>query len=787
MVRRIVTFALAPVALLALAAGPAAAHEAQHVISARKLVLKVSGKKRKLLFKATGEGTIAPTHDPAETETSLMVVATAGNGRTALIELDPTRWKGKGGRRGYRYKDRKGSRGGVRSIVFRPGKIVVKAGGPNLPWSGDPAIEAAWVLFRVEEETYCALLPGKMKGRATFRAARASAPAACPATMCGNGEREEGEECDDGNLVDTDGCTTACTRGTCQGDQFPSTFAAIQATVFDNPTFGCTAAQCHGGAFPQAGLDLTAGHAYASLVDAESTGSANGMKRVLPGEPEQSFLYRKLAWKTLGRPADGGSPMPTGTPAELTADQLDAIARWIRGGAPADRVVEGTADKLGTCLPEADPLTIPPPPPPGAGVGVQLRQTPWDLPAGSEDEICMATYYDFTQTDLVPDSARVACPPALQGPTNPSGECFRYHAQQLFQDPQSHHSIIRTYLGDFDVTHPAWGPWTYKFQDHANPLHGTPCDPRAIDPATGTNPGCSGAVHSAVACLGYGPPDFSRGIRDGGATADKSPSFSGSQEPYFEQEFADGVYAVLPMQGIVAWNSHAFNLTHTDTTMSQYLNLEVARPEDQRFQAQAIFDAGSIFVQNVPPFATREYCRTYTLPQHARLFELGSHTHRHGVRFRIWAPPNAPCIPGQPACVPPDDPSRLVYVSTEYTDPLQLRLDPPWPYDGVDGASRTFLYCSLYDNGATPESPPVKRRSTSPVPPLVFNAAVGPGGPCGDATVACLGGPSQGMLCRGDDAACGPGGVCDACPLRGGVTTEDEMFILLGTYYVDGS
>ena len=39
------------------------------------------------------------------------------------------------------------------------------------------------------------------------------------------------------------------------------------------------------------------------------------------------------------------------------------------------------------------------------------------------------------------------------------------------------------------------------------------------------------------------------------------------------------------------------------------------------------------------------------------------------------------------------------------------------------------------------------------------------------------------------DASCdtedGAGdGVCDACPLIGGVTTEDEMFLLLGNYFV---
>ena len=30
------------------------------------------------------------------------------------------------------------------------------------------------------------------------------------------------------------------------------------------------------------------------------------------------------------------------------------------------------------------------------------------------------------------------------------------------------------------------------------------------------------------------------------------------------------------------------------------------------------------------------------------------------------------------------------------------------------------------------------------------------------------------------------GGVitCDACPVRGGVTTEDEMLIMIGSYYI---
>ena len=51
-----------------------------------------------------------------------------------------------------------------------------------------------------------------------------------------------------------------------------------------------------------------------------------------------------------------------------------------------------------------------------------------------------------------------------------------------------------------------------------------------------------------------------------------------------------------------------------------------------------------------------------------------------------------------------------------------------------------------------------------------------------------MGGPHQGEPCGGFDDRCASrqdagDGVCDACPLRGGVTTDDEMFILLGAYY----
>ena len=59
------------------------------------------------------------------------------------------------------------------------------------------------------------------------------------------------------------------------------------------------------------------------------------------------------------------------------------------------------------------------------------------------------------------------------------------------------------------------------------------------------------------------------------------------------------------------------------------------------------------------------------------------------------------------------------------------------------------------------------------------------GGPCELADTYCLFGDNQGAPCNGNDSVCtGVNGVCDACPLLGGVTTEDEMYIATGTYYV---
>jgi cysteine-rich repeat protein len=600
-------------------------------------------------------------------------------------------------------------------------------------------------------------------------AAYVQAAITCPAAVCGNGIQEAGEACDDGNSYDSDACHNDCTKNDCQ--VFANTFDLIQQAVFEN--HGCTNDLCHGSA-RQGGLDLRRGSSYTNLVDAPSEGST--LKRVEPGDEDRSLLWLKLAAATLQRTGVPGSPMPLGLP-PLSEKELEAMRLWIYSGAPETAVVRGTGELLDACLPRPEPIQIRPPDAPAAGTGVQLHMAPWVLPGNSESEVCFAAYYDFTNQ----------VPPQF---LSADGTKFRFNRQETTQNPLSHHLVTQFYTGQFAANDPVWGTYTCR----GGALEGTSCDPTQSG-VCGAGGECATTPVRSVACIGFGPPDAQVNINS-------LLGFGGVQETVVQSSYPDGVYAEIPVKGVIMWNSHAFNLADQPGTIEAWVSYYFAPPEDQRYPNIDILDVSQVFGMHVPPFQKQEICNVHVVETGAQLFSISSHMHQRGKRFRIfrgWFICSAggragqPCSPLSPDMCPDavcidqtasDPADGLLYTSLIYNDPTVVRFDPPLLFSGAD-VNRALTYCALYDNGFTDPST-VKRKSTSP--PTLLG---GFGGPCGTPT-HCVAGkpkaPCTGLGQKQRDASCDstPGagdGFCDACPLTGGVTTEDEMFVLLGSYY----
>ena len=102
------------------------------------------------------------------------------------------------------------------------------------------------------------------------------------------------------------------------------TLASIQDNVF---TVTCAVPGCHGGGGAQQGLRLDPGFSAGNLINVHSPQNPN-LIRVVPGDPDASFLIQKL------QGADGllGERMPDGGP-YLTTATINVIRQWIQDGA----------------------------------------------------------------------------------------------------------------------------------------------------------------------------------------------------------------------------------------------------------------------------------------------------------------------------------------------------------------------------------------------------------------------------------------------------------------------
>ncbi len=638
----------------------------------------------------------------------------------------------------------------------------------------------------------------------------------------------------------------AAVAGDCSGGSFPSTFALIQKAIFENR--GCTNDLCHGSAV-SGGLDLRADVAYQNLVDVEAT-TVPGIKRVFAGEKEQSLLWLNLAAKT--DPAEWKAPlrpMPLDPVPALSADELDAMRLWIQKGAPKDGVVEGTDTLLNACLPPPAPLVVKPLPPPDPGTGVQIRMPAWILPAHTERETCFASYYDVT--DQVPAEFRTPDGKGFRyklntvrqtpqshhlitnlylgdaSPNDPGWGEYRCDGGAL--DGQSCDPTNLTFCGDglcssavtTSIACIGFGPGDAGLGINSVGFSGTQ--------QTAVEYRFPEGVYREIPLKGvimWNSHAFNLTDTDGKLEAwlnfffaapdeQKSPSIQifdttkifKMEVPAFSTEEVCNIHVLDP-------NTHLFELSsHAHKRMKRWRTFIGAYTCDGGpNQGQPCDPFGADFAS--PAFCPGAGCTSMTRPrtgdcnfdQSVTVNELIT-----GVNIALGTSSVDACVEadangdgevaineiltavnatldGVPDAAPRKMDDSFVYVSQLYNDPIVERFDPPMIFSRPNDSDRSLTYCGLYDNGFTNPTE-VKRKSTSPNPPI---AVPGVGGPCQTPTNCVAGqigapctGANQIKRNQSCDSAAGAGdGMCDACPLHGGVTTEDEMFLLLGQFYV---
>ena len=517
---------------------------------------------------------------------------------------------------------------------------------------------------------------------------------------------------------------------------YEGTFEAIQAVVFEQA--GCTNSLCHGEA-KAGGLDLSTDNAFDALVGVPSIGS--NLALIEPRRPSRSYLYQKLSAKTFpGSYAISGSPMPVSGSA-ISAGQLEALRLWIEAGAPqygsvGDSLGRGEEELerlLGVCLPEAEALNTIPLPPPPPNKGLQFRMPEHAVPAEKEREICFAVYEDF----------RDVIPPQFM---DEAGENYYAKSTQVREDAFTHHNILFYPEVPVELIHdPSFGQWTCGGGED----DGQVCEPTDLN-SCGTGK-CRSEIKGSIACRGFGPEGR-------GATFGTTLSIG-------TNIVKEGFYEEFPTHGIFYWNSHAFNLTTQDGVHHVWRNMLFS--DDRRFSAQRINDTGAIFAAvGTQPFAKKTVCKDHVLDQYDGLLALTSHTHKRGEHFFI-------SIKG----------GEQIYQTYTYDEPLRKLYEPALVFNSADPAERTLEFCATYNNGVKTDGSPnletVMRLSRRPT-----NA-----GPC--KPVACVAG-NIGASCDGaqDDASCdsSPGagdGWCDACAIGVGISSDDEMFIMLGSKLAD--
>ena len=626
--------------------------------------------------------------------------------------------------------------------------------------------------------------------------------------------------------------------GACD-ESFDSTFALIQKAIFER--HGCTSSSCHDAA-ASGGLNLLPDVAYDNLVDApvQSIAAKPPLVRVYPAKKEHSLLWINLAAATLPDQWKAPlRPMPLGGLPPLTLDELEVVRLWIEHGAPRHGVVDGTGALLDACLPPPQPLETAPLDPPAAGTGVQFRAPRQILTAHIEREVCFVTYYDIT--DQVPepfrgpggDTFRYKRIDARMDPLSHHAVVIPYRGVAPLDDPVWGPFTCGGGTNDGQSCNPR-DPAACGSDGvcGSQPMPSVACIGYGPGDAS-IGVGNDSLFNTMAAGLGdvegvYAEAPL-KGMLVWNSHAFNVTDIPGKLDIWVNLAFAAPEEQQHPLQRFTEiFQQFSLNVppfgtqelcAHYEVEPNARV-LEISSHNHKRGKRFRIWEGkfGCAGGPNpgapcspfgpqpdlpIPDPCAGTACESKQPP------EAGDCNHDlaitvdelvAGVNIALETQPLATCadfdadhnhkvsvdelLKAVHALLAPmrDPDASLIYTSLSYSDPAVTRFDPPLAMGGSSASAetRTFTYCGLYDNGyATPGE--VKRQSTSPRPTNGF-----PGGPC-PVPIACTEG-RVGAQCSGADAACdsSPGagdGVCDACTLLFGTTTEDEMFILLGAFF----
>lgn len=111
------------------------------------------------------------------------------------------------------------------------------------------------------------------------------------------------------------------------------TFSSVQSQIFETTDVAgrqaCVNCHTNVGRNPSGGLNLAHAVAYDQIVNVASARKP-GAIRVIPGDPDNSYLVHKID----GRTGIVGVRMPSSGPPFLTDGQILILRRWIALGAP---------------------------------------------------------------------------------------------------------------------------------------------------------------------------------------------------------------------------------------------------------------------------------------------------------------------------------------------------------------------------------------------------------------------------------------------------------------------